>query len=86
MTYPDGGFAAKLRDLARVIRAGEGLEVAALDLGGWDTHATQGAAQGNMANLLGNLAQRRIPRAGKRAQDGQDRRRQPYGAPRPLVE
>jgi uncharacterized protein (DUF1501 family) len=56
VTYPKGAFPAKLRDLARVIRAGEGLEVAAIDVNGWDTHAGQGATEGTMANLLGALA------------------------------
>jgi uncharacterized protein (DUF1501 family) len=54
--YPPGKFGAALRDLARVIRAGEELEVAALDLIGWDTHVDQGATGGAMPNLLATLA------------------------------
>ncbi len=54
--YPSGSLASKMRDLARVIRAGEGLEVAALDLNGWDTHINQGATTGAMPNLLSNLS------------------------------
>ncbi len=53
--YPSGGLGSTMRDLAQVIRAGAGLEVAALDVGGWDTHAGQGGAQGNMANRLRSL-------------------------------
>ena len=32
-----------------------GLEVAALDLGGWDTHFTQGGSEGIMARLIAEL-------------------------------
>ncbi|MDP6539243.1 MAG: DUF1501 domain-containing protein [Planctomycetota bacterium] len=54
--YPDDGLGSAMRDLARVIRSGAGLEVAALDVGGWDTHAGQGGATGSMANRLRSLA------------------------------
>jgi uncharacterized protein (DUF1501 family) len=53
--YPAGPLAAKLRAVAQVIRSGEGLEVAALDINGWDTHANQGSVDGAMPNLLKNL-------------------------------
>jgi uncharacterized protein (DUF1501 family) len=33
------------------------LEVAAIDLGGWDTHFAQGSSEGIMANLASELAQ-----------------------------
>jgi uncharacterized protein (DUF1501 family) len=39
-----------------LIKAEVGLEVAAIDLGGWDTHFAQGASQGLMAGLLTDLA------------------------------
>ncbi len=55
VTYPGGSLGDKLKDVARVIRANEGLEVAALDIGGWDTHSSQGGSEGNMANRLANL-------------------------------
>jgi uncharacterized protein (DUF1501 family) len=54
--YPPGRFGAALRNLARVIRAGEELEIAAIDLNGWDTHVAQGGTRGAMADLLRNLA------------------------------
>ena len=53
--YPGGSLGDKLKDVARVIRADEGFEVAALDIGGWDTHSNQGGSEGNMANRLANL-------------------------------
>ncbi len=55
VSYPGGALGSKLKDLARVIRADEGLEVAAIDVGGWDTHSSQGGVDGNMANRLSNL-------------------------------
>jgi len=54
--YPRGALGAKLKAIAQVIRSGEGLEVAALDIGGWDTHANQGADQGAMPRLMKGLA------------------------------
>ena len=55
--YPDSGLARRLADIAKVIKAGEGLEVAAVDYGGWDHHAYQGGSTGTMANMLGTLAE-----------------------------
>ena len=46
---------AKLAAIGQVIRAGEGLEVAAIDLGGWDLHANQGGVEGKMTRLLQGL-------------------------------
>ncbi|MEW6732727.1 MAG: DUF1501 domain-containing protein [Acidobacteriota bacterium] len=50
--YPRGQFGASLRQIAQLIKADVGLEVAFADMGGWDTHTTQGAAQGRLAFLL----------------------------------
>lgn len=54
--YPRSGFGRGLEQIARVIEAGEGLQVAGLDYGGWDHHAGQGGAQGNQARMLAQLA------------------------------
>jgi len=54
--YPRSSFAGALQNLARVIRAGEGLEVAGIDLNGWDHHANQGASGGVHARLQRDLA------------------------------
>lgn len=56
-SYPDDGFAQGLKEIARLVKANVGLEVACLDLGGWDTHFFQGAASGLQASLIGQLAQ-----------------------------
>ncbi|NJM40753.1 MAG: DUF1501 domain-containing protein [Anaerolineae bacterium] len=55
--YPDTDFGLGLMQVAQLIKAEVGLEVACLDIGGWDTHAHQGAAHGELADLLGELAQ-----------------------------
>jgi uncharacterized protein (DUF1501 family) len=38
-------------------KADLGLEAAALDLGGWDTHFAQGSVEGSMPRLMQDLAQ-----------------------------
>ncbi len=39
--YPNTSFGNQLKDLAQLIKSGIGVEVATLDLGGWDTHNNQ---------------------------------------------
>ena len=51
------GFPETARRLARVMRADAGVQFACLELGGWDTHARQGAAQGQLAGRLAPLGQ-----------------------------
>ncbi len=52
--YPndDEEFGLALRQVAQLIKADVGLEVACIDLGGWDTHENQGAREGYFADLL----------------------------------
>ena len=54
--YPAGPFANSLKQIAQLIKANVGLEVAFTDVGGWDTHAGEGAAQGQLANNLKTFA------------------------------
>lgn len=54
--YPDTDFGSGLKQVAQMIKADLGMEVACLDLGGWDTHEGQGGAEGHMAGLLADLA------------------------------
>ncbi|MHC4990908.1 MAG: DUF1501 domain-containing protein, partial [Planctomycetota bacterium] len=54
--YPTTELGRKLEQVARLIKADVGLEVAEVDLGGWDTHAGQGGANGQFAELAGQLA------------------------------
>ena len=46
--YPRSSFGQHLRQIAQLIKAGVGLEIAFADIGGWDTHVNQGAAQGQV--------------------------------------
>jgi uncharacterized protein (DUF1501 family) len=55
--YPKEGFGSGLREIARLIKADLGLQVACIDLGGWDTHFFQGNATGQQAERIQTLAQ-----------------------------
>jgi uncharacterized protein (DUF1501 family) len=50
--YPRSPLGRRLQDIARLIQGGVGLEIAATDCGGWDTHVAQGAAQGQLSARL----------------------------------
>src|SRR5947208_5117168 len=50
--YPRSPFGQALKQIAQLAKAGVGLEVAFADIGGWDTHVNQGAAQGQLAGRL----------------------------------
>ncbi|HKS07756.1 MAG TPA: DUF1501 domain-containing protein [Gemmatimonadaceae bacterium] len=54
--YPNTQFGQRLKQIAQLIRADVGLEIAFADIGGWDTHANQGAAQGQLAQRLNEYA------------------------------
>ncbi len=53
--YKDNEFANGLKEIARLVKASLGLEVACIDLGGWDTHFVQGGAEGQQAALIEQL-------------------------------
>ena len=50
--YPTTPFGNSLLQIAQLIKAGVGLEIAFTDVGGWDTHVNQGNARGQLANRL----------------------------------
>src|SRR4030095_9083430 len=50
--YPRSPFGNSLLQIAQLIKAGVGLEVAFTDIGGWDTHVNEGSSRGQLANLL----------------------------------
>jgi uncharacterized protein (DUF1501 family) len=56
VVYPRGQFGDRLRQVAQLVKSDIGLEVAFTDVGGWDTHANQGAGQGQLANRLTEFA------------------------------
>ena len=55
--YPNGRLGAGLGQIARLIKANVGLEIAFTEIEGWDTHVNQGGATGQMANRLKELAE-----------------------------
>jgi uncharacterized protein (DUF1501 family) len=55
--YPRSRFGQSLLQVAQLIKADIGLEVAFLDSGGWDHHVNEGGVQGQLANLLRDLGQ-----------------------------
>jgi uncharacterized protein (DUF1501 family) len=55
--YPDSDFGLALKQTAMLIKAEVGLEVSAIDVGGWDTHFAQGSTSGLMPNLMKDLAE-----------------------------
>ena len=50
--YPRNPFGNSLLQIAQLIKADVGLEVAFTDMRGWDTHVNQGNSRGQLANLL----------------------------------
>lgn len=57
VVYPAGDFAAALKDAAALIKTDIGIQVIAIDLGGWDHHSNQLARIGTLgAELGGSLA------------------------------
>ncbi len=55
-SYPQTPFGQAMLQIAQLIKADVGLEVAFTDLGGWDTHANQGAGRGQLADRLGEFS------------------------------
>jgi uncharacterized protein (DUF1501 family) len=51
-SYPVGKFAVGLKQIARLIKADVGLEIAFTEIEGWDTHVAEGGATGILANRL----------------------------------
>jgi uncharacterized protein (DUF1501 family) len=55
--YPKGRFGDSLKQLAQMIKANLGVQVAFADIGGWDHHVNEGGTQGQIANVLGDFSQ-----------------------------
>ena len=55
--YPRGPLANSLRQIAQLIKADVGVEIAFADVGGWDTHVNQGASDGQLAQHLAEFGQ-----------------------------
>ena len=55
--YGNGGFGRGLQQIAQLIKANVGVEVAFADIGGWDTHVNETGGQPTNGQLANNLAQ-----------------------------
>jgi uncharacterized protein (DUF1501 family) len=55
--YPKGRFGDSLRQLAQLIKANLGVQVAFADLSGWDHHVNEGSTEGQLANVLTEFSQ-----------------------------
>src|SRR5258707_359339 len=54
--YPRSGYGDALRQIAQLIKAEVGLEVAFAEAGGWGTHVNQGSSAGQLAGRLDDFA------------------------------
>jgi uncharacterized protein (DUF1501 family) len=54
--YPTSEFGQRLRQIAQLVKADVGMEIAFADVGGWDTHVNQGGATGQLAARLDDFA------------------------------
>lgn len=55
--YPQTAFGRNLKQIAQLIKANVGLQVAFAEVDGWDTHANQGNGKGQLAGRLTGFAQ-----------------------------
>jgi uncharacterized protein (DUF1501 family) len=55
--YPRGRFGRAIMQIAQLIRADVGVQVAFADVTGWDTHVNQGASEGQLATRLAEFGQ-----------------------------
>lgn len=55
--YPNGKLGRSMQQMAQLIKADLGVEIAFVDVSGWDTHVAQGAADGQLGNRLTELGQ-----------------------------
>lgn len=55
--YPRGRFGNSLQQLAQLIKANMGVQIAFADVSGWDHHVNEGSTQGQLANVLREFSQ-----------------------------
>jgi len=55
--YPKGRFGDSLKQLAQLVKANLGVQVAFADIAGWDHHVNEGSTQGQIANVLREFSQ-----------------------------
>jgi uncharacterized protein (DUF1501 family) len=56
VTYPQGRYGESLKQIAQLLKADVGVEVAFTDVGGWDHHAGEGGVQGQLSQRLRELS------------------------------
>jgi uncharacterized protein (DUF1501 family) len=56
-SYPGSQFGQRLLQIAQLIKANVGLEIAFADIQGWDTHVNQGGSNGQLAARLTDFSQ-----------------------------
>jgi uncharacterized protein (DUF1501 family) len=54
--YPRSAYGDALRQVAQLVKADVGLEVAFAEVGGWDTHVNQGSSAGQLAARLDDFS------------------------------
>ena len=54
--YPRSQFGQRLLQIAQLVKADVGLEIAFADVGGWDTHVNQGSTTGQLSLRLDDFA------------------------------
>jgi uncharacterized protein (DUF1501 family) len=57
VVYPKTNIGKQLQQVAQLIKADIGLEVAEIDYGGWDTHSNEGGFNGQYGDLVQGLAE-----------------------------
>ena len=57
VAIPRGGFGDAMRQIAQLIKANVGLQVACAEVTGWDTHVHQGASEGRLAARLAEFGE-----------------------------
>src|SRR5207302_1617916 len=55
--YPRGRFGKAMMQIAQLIKADVGLQLAFADVTGWDTHVNQGSSDGQLAARLADFGQ-----------------------------
>ena len=56
VNYPNSEFGNNMKQIAQLLKANLGVEVAFTDVSGWDTHQNQGSVNGQLANRLGDFS------------------------------
>ena len=55
--YARGRFGDSLRQLAQLMKANLGVQIAFADIGGWDHHVNEGSTEGQLANALRDFSE-----------------------------